>query len=427
MDLLNRITAFWHDLPQPWIIAVILGAGVFTLLQIIRRFSTSGSSAGRTARQNGPSQDRIREFQKSIARLESENAALSNFFRYLPDFTKEINSHMERRSIPPLMQKVIEVLLAPTQIMIFQMDKSTGVLKLVQQKGAAEQLKRGMEVPLGEGRIGYVGEHKITMGTEDFIREMRQTGQTLDASNQFDCNTELCAPMVHKEQTTGVISVGGITRHNKYEKNMLTLLADLGSIALHNSALFSQTQEMANMDGLTSLYNKRFFMERLGDEIRQAEQGHHPVSVFIFDLDNFKNYNDTQGHQAGDEVLKITGKMLRDTVRPEDLPARYGGEEFIVIWARTSKDDGVAAAERIRRKVAEYPYPNRESQPLKIVSLSGGVATFPDDGRTGADLIKAADAALYEAKRDGRNRVYGSKPKYFSDEMDGSASGTEAG
>jgi diguanylate cyclase (GGDEF)-like protein len=279
------------------------------------------------------------------------------------------------------------------------------VLKLVQQKGAAEQQANCMQVALGEGRIGYVGEHKITMATDDFIRDMQQTGQSLDASNQSDCNTELCAPMVHKEQTIGAISVGGITQHNKYEKNMLTLLADLGSIALHNSVLFSQTQEMANMDGLTRLYNKRFFMERLADEIRQAEQGHHPVSVFIFELDNFKNYNDTQGHQAGDEVLKITGKMLRDTVRPEDLPARYGGEEFIVIWARTSKDDGVAAAERIRRKVAEYPYANRESQPLKVASLSGGVATFPDDGRTGADLIKAADAALYEAKRLGRDQV----------------------
>ena len=251
MDLLSRITAFWHELPQPWITVLVVGAGVLILIQVIRRGTTGSARHG--ARNPGPSHDRIRGFQKSIARLEGENAALSNFFRYLPDFTKEINSHMDRRSIPPLLQKVIEVLLAPTQIMIFQMDKSTGVLKLVQQKGATEQQACGLEVALGEGRIGYVGEHKITMATDDFIREMRQTGQSLDTSNQFGCNTELCAPMVHKEQTTGVISVGGITRHNKYEKNMLTLLADLGSIALHNSVLFSQTQEMANCDGLTKL------------------------------------------------------------------------------------------------------------------------------------------------------------------------------
>ena len=425
MDWLSRISAFWHDTPMPWITAVVVGAGVFIFLHFIRRMIVG--AAPKESRHAAPGHDRVREFQKTIARLEGENAALSSFFRYLPDFTKEINSRMDRRSIAPLLQKVIEVLLAPTQIMLFQLDRSTSLLKLVQQKGAVEQQARDIQVAFGEGRIGYVAEHKITMATDDFIREMRQTGQSLDASSHFGCDPQLCAPLVHDEQTIGVISVGGITRHNKYEKSMLTLLADLGSIALHNSTLFSQTQEMANCDGLTRLYNKRFFMERLADEIRGAEKGHHPVSVFMFDLDNFKHYNDSQGHQAGDEVLKITGRILRETVRPEDLPARYGGEEFIVIWARTSKDDGVAAAERIRRKVAEYPYSNRESQPLKIVSLSGGVATFPDDGRTGAELIKAADAALYEAKRDGRNRIYGSKPKYFSDELDSGASKSKAG
>ena len=184
---------------------------------------------------------------------------------------------------------------------------------------------------------------------------------------------------------------------------------------------------MANCDGLTKLYNKRFFMWSLAEELQKAEQGHHPVSLFMFDLDNFKNYNDTQGHQAGDEVLKMTGQILRDAVRPEDIPARYGGEEFIVIWSRTSKNDSMIAAERIRERVAAHPFPNRESQPLKVVSLSGGVATFPDDGRTGPELIKAADSALYQAKRDGRNRVYMSKPHYFSDESDGSLSAANDG
>ena len=213
----------------------------------------------------------------------------------------------------------------------------------------------------------------------------------------------------------GVISVGGVTRHYKYEKTLLNLIADLGSIALHNNHLFSQVQEMANSDGLTKLFNKRFFMSQLSEEILRAEAGHYPVSVFIFDLDHFKHYNDTQGHQAGDEVLKVTGQILREMVRPDDTPARYGGEEFIVILPQTPKDGGMVAAERIRVRVAEHPYPNRESQPLKVVSLSGGVATFPDDGRSSTDLIASADAALYRAKQAGRNRVMRAETKYFSD------------
>ncbi len=221
--------------------------------------------------------------------------------------------------------------------------------------------------------------------------------------------------MVHEGRVSGVISIGGITKHYKYEKTLLNLIADLGSIALHNNTLFSQVQEMANSDGLTKLFNKRFFMSRLSEEILKAEKGHYPVSLFIFDLDHFKHYNDTQGHQAGDEVLKLTGQILRDMVRPDDTPARYGGEEFIVILPQTPKDGGMVAAERIRARVAEHPYANRESQPLKIVSLSGGIATFPDDGRTGTDLIAAADAALYRAKQAGRNRVLRAETKYFSD------------
>jgi diguanylate cyclase (GGDEF)-like protein len=286
---------------------------------------------------------------------------------------------------------------------------------MVQQKGLPEDVKTGFEVKIGEGRIGWVAQHKVTMDVNDFIREMRQSGVTLDVPAHFRFRTELCAPMVHEGRALGVISVGGITRHYKYEKTMLSMIGDLGSIALHNNFLFSRVQEAANSDGLTGLYNKRFFLERLSVEILKAEQGHYPVSLFIFDLDHFKHYNDTQGHQAGDEVLRITGQILKDTVRPDDTAARYGGEEFIVILPQSPKDGAMVAAERLREKVASHPYAKAESQPLKKISLSGGVATFPDDGRTGSDLIAAADAALYRAKQAGRNRILRSEPKYFSD------------
>jgi diguanylate cyclase (GGDEF)-like protein len=357
----------------------------------------------------------VRDLRGSIARLEAENTALSNFFLLLPDFTKEINSRMERRAIAPLMVKITERLFAPTQVATFLLDDKINTLILVQHRGLAEDMQVGFQVKIGEGRIGWVAQHKVPMDTNDFIREMRQSGASLDVPAHFRFKTELCAPMVHEGRVWGVISVGGITRHYKYEKTMLNLIADLGSIALHNNVLFSQVQEMANSDGLTKLYNKRFFIDRLSVEILKAEKGHYPVSLFIFDLDHFKHYNDTQGHQAGDEVLKITGQILREMVRPDDIPARYGGEEFIVILPQTPKDGAVVAAERVRARVESHPYPSRQSQPLGMVSLSGGVATFPDDGRSSSDLIAAADAALYRAKQAGRNRVLRSEPKYFSD------------
>ncbi len=376
-----------------------------------------------------PAADRgaVRELQKTIARLESENAALSHFFQLLPDFTKEINSSMERRAVAHLLVSMAERLFAPSQILLFELDPKVNKLFLAHQKGLSEDVQMRYEIAPGEGRIGWVAQHRVAMDVNDFIREMRHSGVSLDMPAHSRFHTDLCAPLAYQSRILGVLSIGGISRHYKYEKTILNLVADLGSIALYNSQLFSQVQEAANSDGLTRLYNKRFFMQRLGHEILEAERGHYPVSIFIFDLDHFKHYNDTQGHQAGDEVLKITGQILREGVRPDDTAARYGGEEFIVILPHTPKDGALQAAEKIRRTVAEYEYANRESQPLGMVSLSGGVSTFPDDGRTGADLIAAADRALYEAKKSGRNKIARAKANYFSDEQDDVVYGTGGG
>lgn len=414
MDVLRQVSTFLLQVPTWGWAAASAGALIFGL--VLGRMTKRASRYG--PRRPGADLAQMRDFKAAVARLEGENAALSNFFLLLPDFTKEINTRMERRGIAPLLLKITERLFAPSQILVFVIDDRAKKLILVQQKGLADDIKIGFQVSLGEGRIGWVAEHMIPMDVNDFIREMRHSGASLEVPAHFRFQAELCAPMVHEGSVLGVISVGGISRHYKYEKTMLGLIADLGSIALFNNTLFLQVQEMANSDGLTKLFNKRFFMQRLSEEILKAEKGHYPVSLFIFDLDNFKHYNDTQGHQAGDEVLKITGQIVRETVRPDDTPARYGGEEFVVILPQTPKDGAMIAAERLRERVAAHPYAHRESQPLKVVSLSGGVATFPDDGRNGTDLIQAADAALYKAKAGGRNRVCRSEPKYFSDESE---------
>jgi len=411
MDLLNQALSALKEVPTWGWACATLGA-IFLGWFAGRLSRRAARPAGR--RPEGEVSV-LRDLKTGLARLESENSAYSSFFQQLPEFTKEINSRMERRSIAPLLMKIIERLFAPTQMLLFLVDERVNKLILVQQRGLPEDVKLGFQVAVGEGRIGWVAQHKVPMDVNDFIREMRHSGASLEVPGHARFKTELCAPMAHEGQVLGVVSVGGITRHYKYEKTMLNLIADLGSIALHNTQLFMQVQEMANSDGLTKLFNKRFFLNRLSQEILDAEKGHYPVSVFIFDLDHFKHYNDTQGHQAGDEVLKMTGQILRDMVRPDDTPARYGGEEFIAILPQTPKDGAMVVAERIRARVEAHTFPNRESQPLKTVSLSGGVATFPDDGRTGTDLIKAADAALYRAKKEGRNRVFRSEPKYFSD------------
>ena len=416
---MNETLAFFQS-SAAWggtVAGLIAGA---LIIMLWRGRSSSRARNGPASRAAGgdSASAMVRELQKTVARLESDNQAISNFMQVLPEFTRRMNSRIERREIPMQMVRIVEQLFAPSQILIFLLEERINKMALVKQVGLPGDSARQVQFDFGEGRLGWVAQNGVAMDLDDFIREKRLTGANFDVPGHFQFNVELCAPMIHEGKVRGVISVGGIKRHYKLEKLILCLIADLGSIALYNHDLFNKTQEMANCDGLTKLFNKRYFMERLSNVLLEASKGHHPFSLFIFDLDHFKHYNDTQGHQAGDEVLKGTGEILRDTVRPDDLACRFGGEEFIVLLAHAPKKGAMLAAERIREKLAAHLFAARESQPLKVVSLSGGVATFPDDGLTSADLIAAADAALYRAKKAGRNRVLASEPKYFSDESD---------
>jgi diguanylate cyclase (GGDEF)-like protein len=129
------------------------------------------------------------------------------------------------------------------------------------------------------------------------------------------------------------------------------------------------------------------------------------LSVFLFDIDNFKNYNDTNGHLAGDRLLQELAGLVQESVRKEDVFGRFGGEEFLLVMPHTSERQGLAAAEKIRRLIAERAFPYADRQPMGHLSVSGGVAAYPAHGVDAASLVHAADAALYEAKRRGRDRV----------------------
>jgi diguanylate cyclase (GGDEF)-like protein len=199
--------------------------------------------------------------------------------------------------------------------------------------------------------------------------------------------------------------VGGLATRSRDEKLMLQMVTNLGAIAYTNARNLSRLKDQANKDGLTRLLNKRFFMQRLGLLINTAEREARPLSVFIFDIDHFKKYNDTQGHLAGDEVLRGVARVLEQSLRPGDVPSRYGGEEFLVAMPDTDKGDALRAADRIREAIASHAFPHAASQPLGRLTISGGVAALRTDGVDSTELIRHADQALYEAKAGGRNRV----------------------
>ena len=166
-------------------------------------------------------------------------------------------------------------------------------------------------------------------------------------------------------------------------------------------------KELAVRDGLTSLYNHRYFQEALALEVARSRRYGKHCSLVFMDVDNFKRYNDTHGHPQGDLLLQTLAQILMSHLRVSDLAARYGGEEFVLLLPETAKDAALGIAEELRQKVEEHPFSGRETQPLGKVTISIGVAGFPGDGAEAAELLAFADQLLYKAKHGGKNLVMG--------------------
>lgn len=174
-----------------------------------------------------------------------------------------------------------------------------------------------------------------------------------------------------------------------------------------------QLKSVVMVDSLTGLFNYRYFEVALITEISRATRHSHPVSLLFLDIDNFKQYNDINGHEAGNQVLKQFAELLRETsrtsdrlfkIRGIDIVARYGGEEFVMILPETSKDGGYGRAKRLLEDVRKTAFPHAESQPKGKLTISIGVAEFPADASTWGDLVRKADEALYQAKKNGRDQ-----------------------
>jgi len=200
--------------------------------------------------------------------------------------------------------------------------------------------------------------------------------------------------------------------------NKLELLARVKSLLrikhLHNKLeekvkeleeAHEQLRKLAITDGLTGLYNFRYFKEQLTQELNRARRHKLRVSVVINDIDYFKHYNDTHGHPAGNVVLTTIANLLRSNIRNIDVAARYGGEEFSLILVETDKKAAGIVAHKIKKLVEDYPFSYEETQPNGKLTISMGVATFPEDGFDPDELVSVADKRLYKAKENGRNLV----------------------
>jgi diguanylate cyclase (GGDEF)-like protein len=220
-------------------------------------------------------------------------------------------------------------------------------------------------------------------------------------------NTYLCIPILAQGETLGILHLQATDEAPQMDASEIsfktTFAAQVG-LSIANIRLREALRTQSVRDALTGLYNRRYLEEVLEREVRRAARAAQSLGVLMIDLDHFKNFNDTYGHDAGDAVLRETGVALARGIRAEDFVCRFGGEEFVVILPTANLEATCARAERLRLKMKELAILH-QGRSMGMLTVSIGVAAFPEHGLSPKELMAAADAALYEAKNRGRDQV----------------------
>ena len=237
-------------------------------------------------------------------------------------------------------------------------------------------------------------EHREAQNIEDVRADPRYIGDG-------NVRSEMVVPLVSGGRSIGVL----VLSHKNvaaFSQRELTLMQTVGAqiaAAIDVAELHERLKRAANTDALTGLHNYRYFYDRLEEEIARAERRQAPLAVAFFDLDKLKNVNDTYGHLAGNEVLRVLGEAISSHVRTEDVPARYGGDEFAIVMPDTPRDEAEKVVTRLMEILDEKTVELPNARSIRMPDLSWGVASYPLDGRTARELVENADTRAYARKR----------------------------
>jgi len=250
----------------------------------------------------------------------------------------------------------------------------------------------------GEGFWGRTLASAATLIENDVSKIAGSMGFYLETASR------MCIPLVSFGQTLGVLVLDSseIGAFNIQDKQPLESVADICATAIQNAHYVERMKQLAYLDGLTGIFNRRFFELRMAEELERARRFGAGMAVIMVDIDHFKRLNDEFGHLIGDEVLRQVSSIFHQQLRKIDVVCRYGGEEFAILLSQTNPVHALTVAEKLRAMVEEWQFPGVP----RPVTISAGAASYPDNGTTRDELVKAADAGLYAAKQAGRNQVF---------------------
>jgi diguanylate cyclase (GGDEF)-like protein len=323
----------------------------------------------------------------------------------LTDVVKTANSILEPRKVIELVVEKIRQLIPSEAWSLLMVDEEKQELVFEAALGAKGRDVTAFRLKMGEGVAGWVAQTGEPAIVNDAARDPRFTGR-VDSRTQFKTRSILCAPLVARGRTIGVLEIinklGG--RFTRADLALVLMLVEPCAIAIENAVLFQRTEQLTITDDLTRLFNSRYLNLYLGREIKRCKRHGIPLSVIFLDLDGFKNINDQFGHLAGSGTLTEVGGILAQGVRESDILARYGGDEFVVVLPETPASGALVIAERLRRAIEEHRFLEAQGISARI-SASFGIATYPDHALSPEGLIQKADQAMYRVKEREKNGI----------------------
>jgi diguanylate cyclase (GGDEF)-like protein len=341
-----------------------------------------------------------------LMRLREELERRSRAASQLRAFTEVVNSAQPDDAYTTILRHSAELLRAERgSLLLF--DERAGELSVKAAVGPRADVAREARVPLGEGVSGTV----MREGRPAVVRDVSKVAGLRPAPEErrYKTRSFISYPIVIAGRKVGVLNMtdkAGGGAYDESDLSLLDLIAPQMALALdrvewHSKA--TQFQLLSITDPLTGLVNRRYLEERLQEELERSKRHRFAMSFMMVDIDDFKNYNDTHGHQAGDLALEMTAQCLKTALRSADVAARYGGEEFSILLPQTGLSEARVIAERIRRRIERTQFPHGKNQPLGAVTVSIGISSFGPELDTPASIIYAADQALYIAKSKGKN------------------------
>lgn len=378
---------------------VVISGFLFFMFRSSRQREEIESQNNRYLKEINDRDCQIKILSAKINKLGELNSRYLSFVLKVPSIIQRLNSTLKLQEIVLSIIDLVNSIVITDKVELYLFDASNNLLQKmdVTKKGQQEQISYA----IGEGLIGAAAEHRFIMMREHFNKLYpKQLNNAKSKSELW-----MAVPIIFKDKVLGVLGIGEIEDPIGNESDLLKMTADIAAVTLLNQIMLDEAQHWANTDSLTGLNNRNYFFKMSQYHMERSLRDGTVISFFLFDIDNFKHYNDTNGHNAGDQLLIQMSQIIRESSRKNSTVARYGGEEFIVMLPGIAKEDALIYAERLREAIAQYPFQHREKQPLGFISISGGITSFPEDGESINKIIQQADILLYQAKSEGKNRV----------------------